>query len=93
MRSATHRWRSGLAGGSMVLLLSVCGCARSPDFNVLGSYFPGWIVCLAVGLAVTGLVRWALHRWQWEAHIAALPLFYLSMALLVACVCWLLAFE
>ncbi len=73
--------------------LCVTGCARSPVFNVLGSYFPGWIACILLGVIVAAIVRTILHRREWEARIAALPLFYLSLALLVACTFWLIAFE
>lgn len=69
------------------------GCARSPVFNVLGSYFPGWIACIVLGIVVAVIVRTLLHRRELERRIAALPLFYLSIALLVACAFWLIAFE
>ena len=94
MRTLRLRARCGMCLGSFIpfaMLLS--GCARSPVFNVLGSYFPGWIACMALGIIAAVLVRVVLHRRQWEARIAAVPLFYLSVALLVACACWLVAFE
>lgn len=87
-----HRFRLRLGLGSTVLLLT-CGCARSPVFNVLGSYFPGWIACILLGTAFAAGTRMLLHRFAWEARIAALPLFYLGVALAVACAFWLVAFE
>jgi hypothetical protein len=80
-----------LALCGLPVLLS--GCARSPAFNVLGSYFPGWIACILLGAVVAAGVRTLLHQLQWETRIAALPLFYLSIALIVACGFWLLTFE
>jgi hypothetical protein len=73
--------------------LLIGGCARSPSFNVLGSYFPGWIICIVVGVLVASLLRMAINRIGWERGIPALPLFYFSLALLVACTLWLVTFE
>ena len=75
------------------LVFALTGCARSPSFNVLGSYFPGWIVCMAASILVTALVRFVLNRLQWEQKVPALPFFYFSIALLIACLIWLIAFE
>ena len=78
---------------SLPAALGAAGCAHSPSFNVLGSYFPGWLACLIIGVLAAVLAHVLLSRRDWERRIAALPLFYLSFTLAVACVCWLLAFE
>jgi hypothetical protein len=44
------------------MCLTVSGCERAPSVDVLGSYFPGWLVCLVVALLLTVLVRWMLQR-------------------------------
>ena len=75
--------------GTMLL----CGCARSPSFNVLGSYFPGWILCILAGIGVAVIVHILLNRMGWERRLPALPLFYCALTILVACVVWLIAFE
>jgi hypothetical protein len=75
------------------LVFALTGCGRSPSFNVLGSYFPGWIACMVASILLTALVRLVLNRLQWEQHVPALPLFYFSIALLIACLIWLIAFE
>jgi hypothetical protein len=75
------------------LVFALTGCARSPSFNVLGSYFPGWIACVVASILATALVRFVLNRLQWEQKVPALPAFYFSIALLIACAIWLIAFE
>ena len=75
------------------LPISATGCSHSPSFNVLGSYFPGWIACIVAGIFVTALIRFIIRRYDWEQNLPALPLFYFSLALLVACAVWLIAFE
>jgi FtsH-binding integral membrane protein len=82
-----------LASLAAILVFALTGCAHSPSFNVLGSYFPGWIACMVASILVTALVRFVLNRLQWEQQVPALPLFYFAIALLIACLIWLIAFE
>ncbi|MGA3202663.1 MAG: YtcA family lipoprotein, partial [Bryobacteraceae bacterium] len=35
---------------------------RAPSFDILGSFFPAWLVCLAVAVLLTIAVRWLLMR-------------------------------
>ena len=65
----------------------------APSFVIAGSYFPGWIVCMVASILMTALVRLVLNRLQWEQQVPALPLFYFSIALLIASLIWLVAFE
>jgi heme O synthase-like polyprenyltransferase len=88
--SARHTVSTALAA---TLVFALTGCAHSPSFNVLGSYFPGWIACMVASILVTALFRFVLNRLQWEQRVPALPLFYFSIALLIACLIWLIAFE
>ena len=74
-------------------LLALGGCASSPSFNVLGSFFPSWIAAILGGILLDALLALLLKRLNLERRIAALPLFYVSVALLLACLIWLIAFE
>jgi hypothetical protein len=40
-----------------VAFLSLGGCNGAPSRNILGSYFPTWMVCALVGIAVAGIAR------------------------------------
>ena len=84
---------TAFAGLASTLVFSLTGCAHSPSFNVLGSYFPGWIACMVASILVTALLRFVFNRLEWEQRVPALPLFYFCMALLIACLIWLIAFE
>lgn len=90
-KSSSRQAVSAVLASTLVFALT--GCARSPSFNVLGSYFPGWIACMVASILVTALVRFVLNRLRWEQKVPALPLFYFSIALLIACSIWLIAFE
>jgi hypothetical protein len=79
--------------------ISVCGlalgaltsCGRAPSFDILGSFFPAWLVCLAVGVLLTAVARWLLLR----LHIPiALPvLTYPCLAALFTFALWLAWFR
>lgn len=80
-------------GGLLLLTMAAAGCGRAPEFNVLGSYFPGWIACAAIGVALTAVVRLLLRWLQVEHTLRALPLFYLAVAVIFSSVLWMLIFE
>lgn len=75
----------------ILMLLLPLGCERAPSFDVLGSFFPAWLACLALALLLTAATRWLLSR----MHIAiAVPILtYPSMVLLFTFVLWLVFFH
>jgi YtcA family len=65
-------------------------CSRAPSVEVLGSFFPAWLVCFTVAIALTALARLALLRLRVKA---ALPLLvYPSLAALFTFLLWLIFF-
>ena len=65
-------------------------CSRAPSIEVLGSFFPAWLVCFIVAIVLTALVRLALSRLRVRA---ALPLvLYPSLGALFTFLLWLLFF-
>ena len=80
-------WRCELVLAPFVL----AGCGRAPSFDVLGSFFPAWLACLAVGLLLTVAARWLLSR----LHIVvALPvLTFPSLTALFSFALWLALFR
>ena len=41
----------------LAALLSLAGCDGAPSRNILGSYFPSWMVCALFGIVVAGIAR------------------------------------
>ena len=76
-----------LALGAFVLT----SCGRAPSFDILGSFFPAWLACLALGLLLTVMARWLLLR----LHIViALPILtYPSLIALFTFALWLMFFQ
>ncbi len=66
------------------------GCSRAPSIEVLGSFFPAWLVCFIVAIVLTALARLALLRLRVKA---ALPmLIYPSLVALFTFMLWLIFF-
>lgn len=51
-------WRCATVIAPLVL----SGCGRAPSFDVLGSFFPAWLLCLALAVLLTFFVRWLSFR-------------------------------
>lgn len=49
---------------SLFALPVVAGCAQAPSYDVMGSLFPAWILCIALGCLLTVAVRWLLVRFR-----------------------------
>ena len=65
-------------------------CSRAPSIEILGSFFPAWLVCFIVAIVLTAVARLALLRLRVKA---ALPmLVYPSLAALFTFVLWLIFF-
>ena len=78
----------------LVLLLGLLfctGCSRAPSFDIVGSFFPAWLVCIFVGLLLTVATRWLFLRLR---VVIALPvLTYPSLTALFTFVLWLALFR
>ena len=74
----------------LVLLLGLLfctGCSRAPSFDIVGSFFPAWLVCIFVGLLLTVAARWLFLRLR---VVIALPvLTYPSLTALFTFALWL----
>lgn len=74
-------------------LLLAAGCSRAPSFNILGSFFPAWIVCGLIGILLTVAVRVFFVRIQLEQQLSPLILVYPCLAAFFTFTIWLLFFS
>ena len=76
--------------GLVLAFLLLTSCARAPSFDILGSFFPAWLVCLIVAIVLTALTGWLLRR----LHIPLVwpTLIYPSLTALFTFVLWLVLF-
>jgi hypothetical protein len=82
---------SQLPFGAACLLLT--GCGRAPNIDIIGSFFPVWMLCLAIAIPLTFLVRAVLVRFEIENEVGPLALIYPCVVLFFTSLLWLIFFR
>ena len=67
-------------------LAASLGCA--PTLNVLGVYFPAWLVSAVVGLVAAYAVVWWMGRRPGQRALAQSGLLFCSLTVIVSMVVW-----
>jgi len=82
--------RPPLIGVATFAAFASCGCAHAPAFDVMGSLFPAWLLCIALGILFAVAARWLLLR----AHINLVfpVLIYSCLAAAFTFAIWLVFF-
>lgn len=82
---------SQAAVGASCLLLA--GCGHAPNIDIIGSFFPVWMLCLAIAIPLTFGARLLLVRFHLENEVGPLALFYPCVVLLFTSLLWLIFFR
>ena len=78
-------------GLGFMAALSLDSWTRVPTFDVMGSLFPAWLVCLAAAIPFTVAVRWLLMRLR--IPLAFPVVIYPSLTALLTFTLWLAFFR
>lgn len=76
--------------GVLVTLFLLTSCSRAPSFDIVGSFFPAWLVCLVLAIVLTTLAGFLLRRLH--IPIAVPTLTYPSLTALFTLALWLVFF-
>lgn len=90
-KSILSRATTALVCVSAVLLDT--GCSRAPSFNILGSFFPAWLLCGIVGIVLAVATRFLFLRIDFEKELSPLILVYPCLAMFYTFTTWLLFFS
>jgi hypothetical protein len=82
-----------VAAASFAATLLIAGCSRAPSFNILGSFFPSWILCGVIGILLTVAARLFFVRIKLEEQLSPLILVYPCLAAFFTFSLWLLFFR
>ena len=77
----------------LTLGLSCAGCNGAPAIDVLGSFFPAWMVCIIAAVALACAVRYFLLKYELESEVGHLAIFYPCVVVFLACGLWLVFFR
>jgi hypothetical protein len=67
--------------------------AHSPTIDVLGSYFPAWMISIVIGLLLTIICRLVLIGLRIEGHLRPAPIVYLCLMIVFTMGTWLAFFQ
>jgi len=77
--------------GLILTSILLASCGRAPSFDVFGSFFPAWLVCLIAAILLTVFARWLFLRLR--LPLAPPILIYPSLTALFAFALWLSFFR
>ena len=85
-----HPMRTNLL---LLPILLLGGCAHSPTVDVLGSYFPAWMLCIIIGIFSTLIVRLLLIGVGIYAHLRLRPVVFSCTTIFITLAVWLVFFK
>jgi hypothetical protein len=76
-----------------VAALSALGCSRNPNVEIVGSYFPGWMLSLSAGVVLTLISHTLLRRQGLDLTVGHPAIIYPGMVIFFTCLLWLCFFA
>ena len=89
---AGRRCCAPLALWRVAIALPVAACSYSPTMDLLGSYFPAWMLCAVIGIVATVIIRQILAAAGIAEYVFAPLLTYAGLAVSATLLAWLLWF-
>jgi len=74
------------------ILIGVAGCGVSPSVNILGSFFPAWLISIVVGVVLTVVVQQVLVAIDVAADLRPAGVVYPCLVGLLTLATWLMVF-
>jgi uncharacterized integral membrane protein len=66
---------------------------RSLTIDILGSYFPAWMVCILSGLTLTLIAHWFVQLGNLKPYLGPLPLIYPCLMIIFTFATWILFYQ
>jgi hypothetical protein len=86
-----------LATVSVILVVSLVvvrmSSHHSPTIDILGSYFPAWMICIVSGLMLTLIAHWIVQVGNLKPYIGPAPLIYSSLMIIFTFATWILFYQ
>jgi YtcA family len=91
MRHTGNRAAAGVV--LLVGVLPLAGCQQAPSFNILGSFFPAWLLCVVLGILLAVGTRFLLLAVHLEEALSPPLVMYPCLTGLFTFGLWLLFFR
>ncbi len=86
-----------IAAGLVLLLIAFVAVQllghHSPTVDVLGSYFPAWMVCIVSGLTLTLIAHWIVQMCHLKPYLGPAPLIYSCLMITFTFATWILFYR
>jgi len=94
----TRRTVAKFLACGFVLIVLFFGASRvlrhhSLTVDVLGSYFPAWMVCILSGLTLTLIAHWIVELYKLKPYIGPIPLIYSCLMIVFTFATWILFYQ
>jgi hypothetical protein len=66
---------------------------HSPTVDVLGSYFPAWMVCIISGLTLALIAHWIVQVGNLKPYLGPAPLIYSCLMIIFTFATWILFYQ
>lgn len=66
---------------------------HSPTVDILGSYFPAWMICIISGLTLTLLAHWVVRVCKLKPYLGPAPLIYSCLMIILTFATWILFYQ
>jgi hypothetical protein len=66
---------------------------HSLTVDVLGSYFPAWMVCILSGLTLTLIAHWIVQVRKLKSYLGPPPLIYSCLVIIFTFATWILFYQ
>ncbi len=76
----------------VAIALPVAACSYAPTMDLLGSYFPAWMLCAVIGIVAAVIIRQILAVAGINDYVVAPLLTYAGLAVSATLLAWLLWF-
>ena len=82
----------------VIVVLLFFGAVRvsshhSLTVDILGSYFPAWMVCILSGLALTFIAHWLVQAGNLKPYVGPAPLIYSCLMIIFTFATWILFYQ
>ena len=84
---ARAQWRTA---ASVAAAAALTACSASPSRNILGSYFPTWMICALLGLLGVVVLRTVLGKAGIDSALPMPVVVYLCIWITITLAIWLL---
>jgi YtcA family len=66
---------------------------HSLTIDILGSYFPAWMICIITGLALTLVAHWIVQVLKLKPYLGPAPLIYSCLMIIFTFATWILFYQ